>query len=97
MKLKELAEIMAINLPISTEKATYVLSKILQNPFELDFEVNTRKYLEYKLNETQSQLEIYGSLLLEDRERYMNKIKFYQGERSAYEKILKYHDNKLNE
>ena len=97
INLKELATIMAVNLPISAEDATYVLNKILQNPFDLDIEINTRQYLKDKLNETQSQLEIYGNLLLEDRNKYMNKIKFYQGERSAYEKVLKYYDKKLND
>jgi predicted transcriptional regulator len=97
INLKELATIMAVNLPISTEDAMYVLNKILQNPFDLDVEINTRKYLKEKLDQTQNQLEIYGNLLSEDRNKYMNKIKFYQGERSAYEKILNYYDSKLNE
>jgi hypothetical protein len=97
INLKELATIMSVNLPISVEEATYVLNRILQNPFNLDVEINARQYLKDKLNETQNQLEIYGNLLLEDRDKYMNKIKFYQGERSAYENMLKYYDNKPNE
>jgi hypothetical protein len=97
MEFKELAQTMAYNLPISEDDAVYILNRILMNPFDLDYEINAKKHFENQLEKTQNILESYGRSINEDRDKYMNKIKFYQGERSAYEKILNYYDNKLNE
>jgi cob(I)alamin adenosyltransferase len=48
------------------------------------------EYIQDELLTTQAKLETYGGMIVNNREVYMNKIKFLQGERSAYNKIIEH-------